>query len=221
MRRPDPARWWLPRTALSLALSLALWWWWLREPLIAGLAQVVGFLCAWLWPEAVLGVGRQGPLWLLISAIPPLAEPPRLFMALPLSFNRAAVLFPLFWGLTLGTPGRGLARRLLFGTALLLPIALAMSLLLVQFQLVLYRTHLPLLTEVPPADFALAPPDGPLARSLWGLGRQLAVLVAPVAAPLLLWLGLHGAFLRRVIFGGWLQHGTLVRQPPNPPAPTP
>jgi hypothetical protein len=131
-----------------------------------------------------------------------------MFMALPLSFNRAAVILPLFWGLTLATPGRALVRRLLLGTLLLLPVAFGMVLLYAQFQLALYRTHLPALTETPPADYALALPDSPLAYYLWGLGRQMAVLVLPVVAPLLAWLLLHRAFLRAVILGGWLQRGT-------------
>lgn len=205
MLRLDPLWRWLLGAVLALPLCLGLWWWLLREPLVSGLAQAVDFLLPWLWADTVLGLGRQGRVWLLVSVIPPLTEPPQMFMALPLSFNRAAVLFPLFWGLTLATPGRGLLRRLLVGTLILLPIALLMALLAAQFQLVLYRTHLPMLTDVPPANFALALPDGAFAQVLWGLGRQLAVLVLPIAAPLLLWLSLHGSFWRRVLLGGWLQ----------------
>lgn len=221
MPRLDPLWRWLLSAILALAACLAVWWWWLREPLIAGLLQAVGLLSPWLWPDTVLGVGAQQQLGLLIVLPPPLTDPPRLFMALPLSFNRAAVIFPLFWGLTLATPGRGLLRRLLLGTLLLLPVALVMVLLTAQFQLVLYRTHLPMLTEVPPADFALALPDGTLARVVWGLGRQLAVLVLPVAAPLALWLSLHSAFLRRLVLGGWLQRRTAALPDPSTDTPAP
>lgn len=206
MRRlRDPLWRWLISTTLSLALCLSGWWWWLREPLIAGLAQTVSLISPWLWPGTVLGVGLKNHLGLIITLLPPLTDPPRLFMTLPLSFNRAVVIFPLFWGLTLATPGRALVRRLLFGTGLLLPVALAMTLLYAQFQLVLYRTHQPGLTEIPPADYALALPDSPVLFYLWGLGRQLSVLVLPVVAPLLVWLSLHGTFLRTIIIGGWLQ----------------
>lgn len=65
------------------------------------------------------------------------------------------MILPLFWGLTLATPGQALLRRLLLGT-LLLPVAFIMVLLYAQFQLALYRTHLPALTETPPADYILA-----------------------------------------------------------------
>lgn len=205
MFRLDPLWRWLFGAVLALPASLAIWWWWLREPLIEGLAQAFGWFGPWLWPDAVLGLGRQGDLGLLITLIPPLTEPPSLFMALPLSFSRATVIFPLFWGLTLATPGRGLFRRLLVGTALLVPVTLLIAVLAVQFQLVLYRTHLPMLTDLPPSDFALALPDGPLVRLLSGLGRQLAVLVLPIGAPLLLWLSLHGGFLRRLVLGGLLE----------------
>lgn len=210
MFRLDPLWRWLLGAVLALPASLTIWWWWLREPLIEGLAQALGWFSPWLWPDAVLGLGRQGDLGLLITFIPPLTEPPSLFMALPLSFNRATVIFPLFWGLTLATPGRGLFRRLLVGTALLVPVTLLIAVLAAQFQLVLYRTHLPMLTDLPPSDFALVLPDGPLVRLLSGLGRQLAVLVLPIGAPLLLWLSLHGAFIRRVISGGLLD-GYLSR----------
>lgn len=85
-----------------------------------------------------------------------------------------------------------------------------MALLAAQFQLVLYRTHLPALTETPPAVYALALPETPLAFYLWGLGRQLAMLVLPVVAPLLMWLSLHGAFLRLIILGGLLRRIALT-----------
>ena len=212
----DPVGRWLLSAALSVPVCLGVWWGWLREPLIAALAQAVGRVSPWLWPDAVLGIGLQNQVGLIITLLPPLTDPPRLFMALPLSFNRAVVIFPLFWGLTLATPGRGLLRRLLLGTALLLPVAFGMTLLYAQFQLMLYRTHLPMLTETPPTDFALALPDAPLAVYLWGLGRQLAVLVLPVVAPLGVWLGFHGAFLRTVRLGGLLQH----RTPPTALLPT-
>ncbi len=105
---------------------------------------------------------------MIVSLLPPLTDSARMFMALPVSFNRAAVILPLFWGLTLATPGRALVRRLLLGTLLLLPVAFVMVLLYAQFQLALYRTHLPALTETPPADYALALPDSPLAYYLFG-----------------------------------------------------
>ena len=99
----------------------------------------------------------------------------------------------------------------------LLPVICAMVLLYAQFQLALYRTHVPSLTETPPADFALALPDSPASYYLWGLGRQLAVLVLPVVAPLLAWLLLHRSFLRKVILGGLLQRGIRSGSRPSSP----
>jgi hypothetical protein len=206
--------------AFCLPLCLASWWWIVREPLAKGLGHGVGLLSPWLWPEAVLGVGLDGDKGLLVSLLPPLTDSAQIFMALPLTFNRATVILPLFWGLTLATPGRALFRRLLFGTLLLLPVVFAMILLYAQFQLALYRTHVPLLTETPPADYALALPDSPALYHLWGLGRQLAILVLPVVAPLLAWLSLHRPFLRTVILGGLLQRGVRP-DPPPPPPPSP
>ncbi len=123
------------------------------------------------------------------------------------------------WKSTLATPGRALLRRLVIGAAILLPVAFIMILLYAQFQLALYRTHLPLLTEIPPADFALALPDSPLGYYLSGLGRQGAVLVLPVVAPLLTWLMLHRLFLRTVILGGWLQRAARLNPQPSLPSP--
>jgi hypothetical protein len=205
--------------ALGLTLSLGLWWWFVRKPLINLLVHALGLVGPWLWPETVLGIGLEGDKGLIVSLLPPLTDSARMFMALPLSFNRAAVILPLFWGLTLATPGRALVRRLLLGTLLLLPVAFVMVLLYAQFQLALYRTHLPALTETPPADYALALPDSPLAYYFWGLGRQMAVLVLPVVAPLLAWLGLHRPFLRTVILGGLLRRG--ARSDATPPAAPP
>jgi hypothetical protein len=221
MRRPlDPLFCLLLGAALSLPLCLGLWWWLAREPLRILLGHGVNLVSPWLWPETILGVVLRDTMGLLITLLPPLSDPPRPFMALPLPLDRAAVILPLFWGLTLATPAPvpALLRRLLTGTALLLPVVFAMILLYAQFQLALYRTHLPLLTEAPPADYALALPDSPVSYYLWGLGRQLAVLVLPVVAPLLAWLALHRSFLRAVILGGLLQRGARSSlQPPAPP----
>jgi hypothetical protein len=207
-------------TALSLPLCLGLWWWLLREPLAILLGHGVTFISPWLWPDSVLGVGRRGELGLLLTLTPPLTDPPHLLMALPLPLNRAAVILPLFWGLTLATPGRALLRRMAVGSAILSPVIFAMILLYAQFQLALYRTHLPLFTETPPADYALALPDSPVGYYLWGLGRQLAMLVLPVVAPLLTWLALHQDFLNSIIPGGRLHHGAHASvQPPVEPGP--
>jgi hypothetical protein len=216
MRRPlDPLLRWLLGAILSLPIALAVWWQGIREPLIKGLAQAVDRVTPWLWSDTVLGIALSGERILLISLLPPLNDSAPLFVALPLSFNRAVVILPLFWGLTLATPGRGLLRRLLLGTLLLLPVAFVMGLLYAQFQIALYRTHLPTLTELPPIDYALALPDSPTIYYLWGLGRQMAVLVLPIVAPLLVWLLLHRSFLHKVIAGGLLQR--LTRQVPLPP----
>jgi hypothetical protein len=223
VRRPlDPLLRLLLGVALSLPLCLALWWWLVREPLIIGLAHTVNLVSPWLWPETVLIVGLRGDLGLIVTLLPPLTGSAEMFMALPLSFNRAVVILPLFWGLTLATPARALLRRLLLGTIFLLPVIFAMVLLYAQFQIALYRTHLPALTETPPALYALALPDSPAPYYLWGLGRQLAVLVLPVVAPLLAWLLLHRAFLRTVILGGWLQRGTRshATRSPSPSVPS-
>lgn len=188
-------------------MAFWLWWEFVRVPLIQLLVQGTGLVSPWLWPEAVLGVGLNNDIGLIVSLLPPLTDSAQMFMALPLPFNRATVILPLFWGLTLATPERALFRRLLLGTLILLPVAFVMVLLYVQFQIALYRTHVPLLTEIPPAEYALALPDPPMLYYLWGLGRQLAMLVLPVFAPLFTWLLLHRSFLRAVILDGWLRRG--------------
>lgn len=207
--------------SLCLPLCLVLWWWWLREPLAAILAHGAGFLSQWLWSDSVLGVGLDGDRGLIVSLIPPLTDSAQLFMALPLPLDRATVILPLFWALTLPTPGRGLLRRLLCGTLAQLPVIALMVALYVQFQLALYRSHLPLLTETPPAEYALALPDSPAFYHFVGLGRQLAVLVLPIVSPLLAWLLLHQAYLRKVVLGGLLQR-ELQSAPPtgSPPSPS-
>lgn len=217
-RLRDPLLRFLLGALLFLPLSLALWWWFVREPLAQSLGYALGFTSRWLWPEAVLGIGVEGDRGLIISLLQPLVDSPQLFTALLLPFNRATVILALFWGLTLATPGRGLLRRLLLGTCALLPVIFIALLLYIQFQLALYRTHLPMLTEAPPTDFALALPDSPFLYHLWGLGRQLSVLVLPVLAPLLAWLALHRRFLHEILLGGLIHRGiaSTAEQPVSP-----
>ncbi len=185
---------------------------------MAVFAQAIAFVSPLFWPDTVLDVVIQGDRAWIISLIPTLTDPPRLFTTLPLRLNRAVAMFPLFWGLTLATPGRGLGRRLLLGTALLLPIAIGMILLSTQFEFALNRTHLPTLTRMPPPYFILSLPDTPTAYYFWGVGRQLATLILPMISPLLVWLALHGSFLRDIPLGGLLKRRTLA-SPPSPKLP--
>jgi len=176
--------------------------------MMAVFAQVIGFVSPLLWPDTVLDVGIEGDRAWIISLIPTLTIPPHLFTTLPLRLNRAVAIFPLFWGLTLGTPGRGLARRLLFGTGLLLPIAFIMILMSTQFEFALNRTHLPMFTRMPPPYFFLSLPETPTTYYLWGVGRQLATLILPLVAPLLIWLAMHDNFVRNTLLGGLLKRRT-------------
>lgn len=217
MLRPrDPLWRWFLGTLISVPACLALWWFYLREPLMAGLAWAVGAAAPLLWPETVLDLKMQGGQAWIISLVPTLTEPPRLFTPLPLPLNRAVAVFPLFWGLTLATPGRGLARRLLLGTVYLLPIAFVMALLTTQFHFSLFRTHVPALTLMPPSHFGLVLPDSPTTFYLWGVGRQLSVLVLPIVAPLLVWLGLHGDFIRDILFARLTRRANHGSRPPVP-----
>lgn len=218
-RLRDPLVRLLLGAALSLPLCLGLWWWALREPLAQGFGVLLDHVSAWLWPDTIIGLRMQGSMGLLITLLSPLTDPPGLFMTLPMPLHRASVILPLFWGLTLATPGPGLLRRLVIGSAILLPVAFVMILLYAQFELALCRTHLPLMTEKPPAVYALALPDSPVWYHLSGLGRQLAVLVLPVVAPLLTWLLLHWLFLRTVILGGWLQRAVESNPKSSPSVP--
>jgi len=206
---------WLLSVALALVLCFGLWWWWLSDLLIALLAQGVTLVSPYLWPETVLDIKLQGNQPWIISLVPTLSDPPQLFTLMPLILTRAVAIFPLFWGLTLATPGRGLLRRLLLGTLYLLPVALGMALLTTQFQFALYRTHLPLVTLVPLPHFVLELPDSPAAYYAWGVGRQLATLILPLIAPLLVWLGLHERFLSH-----FFPQGFTRRQKPLTPLPT-
>ena len=207
---------WLLSVVLSLLACFALWWWVLRAPLVSLLAHTVALVSPYLWPETVLDIKiRDQQAW-IISMVPTLSDPPQLFTIMPLGLSRAVAIFPLFWSLTLATPGRGLPRRLLLGTLYLLPVAWVMALLTTQFQFALYRTHLPLVTLMPPPHFVMALPDSPGVYYAWGVGRQLATLILPLVAPLLVWLSLHEGFLRH-----FFPHGLRRRPSPGLPAPMP
>ena len=212
---------WLLSVALSLAGCFALWWWFLRDPLVILLAQAAALVSPYLWPEAVLDIKiRDHQAW-IISMVPTLSEPPQLFTVMPLVLSRAVAIFPLFWGLTLATPGRGLLRRLLLGTFYLLPVALVMALLTTQFQFALYRTHLPMVTLVPPPHFVMDLPDSPLVYYAWGVGRQFATLILPLVAPLLVWLSFHERFLRNFFPQGLSLRPSSPLSPSPSPSPSP
>ena len=217
----DPVWRWFLGTLISVPACLAVWWFYLRDPLLTGLAWAVGAAAPLLWPETVLDLKMQGGQAWLISLVPTLTDPPRLFTPLPLPLNRAVAVFPLFWGFTLATPGRGLARRLLLGTVILLPVAFLMAVLTTQFHFSLFRTHVPALTLMPPSHFGMVLPDSPTAFYLWGVGRQLSVLVLPIVAPLLVWLGLHGDFIRNLLFARLTRRSVDVATPPAVAAVTP
>jgi hypothetical protein len=221
----DPVWRWFLGTLISVPACLAVWWFYLRDPLLSGLTWAVGAAAPLLWPDTVLDLKMQGGKAWLISLVPTLTDPPRLFTPLPVSLNRAVAVFPLFWGFTLATPGRGLARRLLLGTVVLLPVAFIMVLLTTQFHFSLFRTHVPALSLMPPSHFGLVLPDSPTAFYLWGVGRQLSVLVLPIVAPLLVWLGLHGDFIRNILFARLTRRTVVTVTPPSvvpvtPPPPS-
>ena len=72
MRRPrDLLLRWLLGVMFSLPLALVLWWQWVREPLIRGLAQAVGWISPWLWSDTVLSVSLEGNLGQIVSLLPP------------------------------------------------------------------------------------------------------------------------------------------------------
>jgi hypothetical protein len=174
MRLPrDPLWRWLLGTLISVPACLALWWWYLREPLMAVLAWAMGAAAPLIWPETVLAVQIKGGQAWIISLVPKLSDPPSLFTFFSLHLVRAVAVFPFFWGLTLATPGRGLARRLLLGTVYLLPVAFVMGLFIAQSALTLRS----------PSLFGLVHTLSRPAFYLWAVGGNCRYRYCPWSLP--------------------------------------
>lgn len=90
-------------------------------------------------------------------------------------------------------------RQIFLGTLMLIPVATLMALMLVQFQLALYINHQPILTEVPRADYVLVLPYPAYLYYLMAVGRQLATLVLPTLAPLMIWSLMNRRFIQGII----------------------
>jgi hypothetical protein len=192
---------------------MALWWFGLRDFLITALQYgALAFSHAFM-ADKVLDVVTQldakdgSIIWVLKTSLSPIDDP-RQLLAIPISTNRFTVSFPLLWGLILATPGNPKFRQLILGTLLLLPICLLIALLLIQFKLAIHINHQSILTEVPQGEYMLALPYPAHWYYLMAVGRQLAVLVLPTLAPLLVWGVFNLTFMRNLIFEGILARAT-------------
>ncbi|HXH04674.1 MAG TPA: exosortase H-associated membrane protein [Candidatus Competibacteraceae bacterium] len=186
------------RALLWLPLCLALWWLWLKSWLLGLLYVGVALGVEWLLADQAYGLLAQDQVWLLLSSLM-LAEDPLRPLVLMLDPLRFTVAFPLFWGLVLATPGLARLERcvqLVWGSALLWLLVTALLLIYVQFKLALNVNQQPLMADRPSTDYLLTLPYSALVYYLLGVGRQLAVLVAPTFAPLLLWLYYNHRLLR-------------------------
>lgn len=197
----------LPRFLLGLIiimpLSMALWWFGLRDYLLWALEQLVEPVLQWFMAETVIGVVAQDQVWLLKTSLSPIDNPINL-LALPISTNRFTICFPLLWGLLLATPRGAWLKQFIGGTLVLIPAALLIAVLLIQFKLALQINHQAILTEVPSGSYVLAWPYAEHWYYLMAVGRQLALLVLPTLAPLTVWVLFNRRFIRSLIFEGLL-----------------
>jgi hypothetical protein len=196
-----------------MPLCMSLWWFWLRDYLVLILQQGAGFIVETFMAEKVLGLISQldakgeNIVWLLKTSLSPINDP-RQLLAIPISTNRFTVSYPLLWGLILATPGNAKIRQLISGTLILLPVTLIIALLLIQFKLALHINHQPILTEVPSGEYMLTLPYPQYLYYLMVVGRQLAMLVLPTLAPLLVWGLFNRTFILNLIFEGLLARST-------------
>lgn len=206
----------LPRFALgtliAMPLTLALWWLAGRDYCILILEQGVRLATDGLMAERIVNIESQTGTWLITTSLSPYNNPLAL-VRIPIFPTRFTVSFPLFWGLVLATPGAARLKQLAVGTLLLLPVSVLMVVLLIQFRLGLYINHQPALTEVPQAPYVLALPYPAYLYYLMGVGRQLALLIFPTLAPLLLWGLFNRAFIRLLIFSSALMRLSRAAPP--------
>lgn len=201
---------------------MVLWWFWLRDYLILLLQYGATFVIENMMADKIIALVSQldakgeNIVWGLNTSLSPISDP-RNLITIPISTNRFTVCFPLFWGLVLSTPGNAKFKQLIAGTLILLPIALLISLLLIQFKLALYINHQAILTEVPPGEYVLALPFPDYQYYLMAVGRQLAMLVLPTLAPLLVWGAINQTFMRNLIFEGLLARATNRTAVSSPP----
>ena len=181
---------------------MAFWWFFAQDYLLALLRLLVEPVVLGLMPDKILGILAQDRVWLLKTSLSPIDNPMNL-LGIPISTNRLTVSYPLLWGLILATPGVKRLKRLLFGTLLMIPVSIIMALLLILFKVALNINHEPILTEIPQGDYLLALPYPDYQYYLMAVGRQLALLVLPTLAPVVIWLALNRGFVRVVVLEGF------------------
>lgn len=193
----------VPRFAAGVALAmpagLAFWWFLGLDYCVFVLRHGTALATEWFMARYIVGLEVKDNAWVLGTSLSPI-DNPLILVGILISPNRFTISFPLFWGLVLATPGAAKIKQLVAGTLLLVPLALLMLLLWIQFQLGLYINHQAALTQVPPSYYVLAWPYPDYLYHLMGLGRQLSLLVLPTLTPLLLWGWFNRRFIRFLVF---------------------
>ncbi|MFO1350865.1 MAG: exosortase H-associated membrane protein [Gammaproteobacteria bacterium] len=196
--RSNPLRAFGMGLAIAMPCCLAFWWFIARNHLLLLMEYVIHPLSALLFANHVIGLDSQASLWTLKTSLSPIDNPLNL-VAIPVSTTRFTICFPLLWGLILAMPERRKIHQLITGTLLLFPLALLIVLLLIQFKIALYINHQPIVTETPRGPYLLALPYPDFVYYLTAVGRQLAMLVLPTLAPLLIWGVLNFTFMRTLL----------------------
>jgi hypothetical protein len=196
-------------------LLLATWWYLALPGLLVGLLWLAEPVMLTLFPHEILGLSSANErVWLVRTLLTP-TENPAGFVAFQLPASRFSVSYPLFWALTLSAPGTWRLRllKLLGGSVVLTVLILLMCVFYVQFQLALQINHQGLFGETPPTDYVLALPYSAWWFYLSGVGRQLAVLVLPTFAPVIVWGILNPTVFRSIVVEGLIQQQQPQAQP--------
>ena len=201
---PNP----LPRFLLGLLifmpLCMAVWWFGLRDILLLLLLQVTELITTEVLADKIIAISpSQNNVWILQTSLSPISDPSNL-LGIPISTSRFTISFPLLWGLLLATPNTDKFKQIIWGTVVLIPIAVLIALLTIQFKLALQINYQQILTEVPRGEYLLVRPYSETVYYLMAVGRQLATLVLPTLGPALVWGLFNWAFIRNLIIKGLL-----------------
>ncbi|MDD3517734.1 MAG: hypothetical protein PHQ14_05255 [Chromatiales bacterium] len=191
------------RLLVGVPLCVLAWWFLARDGLLALVAGGGGWFAERLMAEHVVLADHIDGILRIRTSLSPLHDPLNLAV-IEVDPARFTLAFPVFWALILATPdARQRLLRLVFGTFLLvLPLAILMALLFVQFNLALIINNQPMLTERPPGFYVLALPYPGWAYHLMGVGRQLGLLIMPVVVPVIAWGVLNHRFVQHMIGSG-------------------
>jgi|GEM_PF-3145509 len=170
--------------------------WYLAAPYhLAPSVMVVDQVFTWLWPEVIRKIGLVGHQVLVITGLVSGGNQGA-SLALELTPLQYSYSYVLFAGLVLATPSSSKFERLMFGF-LILFVAQLWSLGFDVLKALVFDVGKPFEAHAAFSQYQ---------REIVALGYQFGKLMLPAILPVIIWVGMHQGFLRRLA-PQWLAAG--------------